>query len=87
MAMGHTFRHLIHDVHVLHSRAQSLALRFFNAGYADGARDFEKELKTILRSANFPFAQQLQDQDRDMAICDLTREWIGACCPSLAHKL
>jgi hypothetical protein len=60
-----------------------LALNFFNAGYADGVKDFEKVLRVVLRGERFLFADIDSDLRRGVVISELTMAWLKEHCPDI----
>jgi hypothetical protein len=71
----------VHRVEPLRTGRNELRLAFYNAGYAEGVRGFEKTLRILHRAPEYILARILYDPQHDPNRCaiitPLTRGWLN----------
>ncbi len=66
-------------VHEVHLRAGLLGLRFYNAAYAEGVREFTVELRVLKRAPSYLLAEYPKQKERSVVIGLIDFDWVRRC--------
>ena len=73
----------VRAVEALKSGKGLLRISFFNALYAEGAQEFELELKVIKRASNYLIVDLPYDSERSAVVGHIEFSWLRTYCPGL----
>jgi hypothetical protein len=66
-------------VHEVHLRAGLLGLRFYNAAYAEGVREFTVKLRVLKRAPSYLLAEYPEQMERSVIIGLIDFDWMRRC--------